>query len=180
MTEEQIENTSTEPQKPLTAEEELKDYKEKYLRLLAEMDNMRKRMQKERQEMTRFSVENVLTEILGPIDNLENALGFAQNMSEEVRNWAQGFTMILGQFKDVLSNHGVTPFHSEGKPFDPQLHYAIETEETSETPEGTVLKEYVKGYCNGDRTVRPARVKVSVAPGTKNNEGQIESEAPTT
>ena len=173
MTEEQLENTSTEPQKPLNLEEELKDYKEKYLRLLADLDNTRKRMQKERQEMTRYAVENVLVEILSPIDNLENALGFAQNMSEEVRNWAQGFTMILGQFKDVLNNHGVVPFHSEGKNFDPQLHYAIETEESAETPEGTILKEYVKGYCNGDRTVRPARVKVSVAPGTKEIEEPI-------
>ncbi len=179
MTEEQVQDT-TEPQKPVTIEEELKDYKEKYLRLLADLDNTRKRMQKERQEMTRFAVDNIVVEILGPIDNLENALQFAQNMSDEVRNWAAGFTMILEQFKDILSNHGVTPFQSIGQKFDPQRHHAIETEETSDKDEGTILKEYVKGYCSGDRTVRPARVKVSVAPGTKNNEGQRSSEeAPT-
>ncbi len=73
------------------AEEELKEYKDKYLRLLAEIDNTRKRMQKEKQEMTRFAVENVIAEILGPIDNLENALQFTEQMSEEMRNWAQGF-----------------------------------------------------------------------------------------
>src|SRR5580698_1526223 len=112
MTEEQTPNHSAEPKTILTAEEELKEYKEKYLRLLADVDNTRKRMQKEKQEMTRFAVENVISEILGPIDNLENALQFTQHMSEETRNWAQGFTMILGQFKDVLSNHGVTAFHS--------------------------------------------------------------------
>src|SRR5579863_6834236 len=89
---------------PLTLEEELKEYKEKYLRLLADVDNTRKRMQKEKQEMTRFAVDNVISEILGPIDNLENALQFTQHMSDEMRNWAQGFLMILGQFKDVLAN----------------------------------------------------------------------------
>jgi molecular chaperone GrpE len=84
-------------------------------------------------------------------------------MSEEMRNWAQGFLMILGQFKDVLANHGVTLFHSEGMQFDPQSHYAIETEVTKDKPEGTILKEYVKGYRSGDHVIRPARVKVAVA-----------------
>lgn len=170
MTDEHAQQTTSEPKKEMTVEEELKEYKEKYLRLLADVDNTRKRMQKERQEMTRFSVENVIGEILGPIDNLENALQFTQNMSTETRNWAQGFLMILGQFKEVLSNHGVTAFHSEGALFDPHLHYAIETEETTEKPEGTILKEYVKGYRSGERTVRPARVKVAAAPGKKEEE----------
>ncbi|MBS0603578.1 MAG: nucleotide exchange factor GrpE [Verrucomicrobia bacterium] len=176
MTENQAPIDSPEPKKPMTAEEELKEYKEKYLRLLADVDNTRKRMQKEKQEMTRFAIDNVISEILGPIDNLENALQFTQHMSDEMRNWAQGFLMILGQFKDVLSNHGVTAFHSEGNRFDPQLHYAIESEETADKPEGTILKEYVKGYRSGERTVRPARVKVAVAPETKKKEGQTQSE----
>jgi len=157
------ENTASEPQQKKEEEE----YKEKYLRLLAEIDNTRKRMQKEKQEMTRFAVDNVIAEILGPIDSLENALQFTQHMSEEMRNWAQGFLMILGQFKDVLANHGVTAFHSEGMPFNPQMHHAIETEVSTEKPEGTVLKEYVKGYRSGDHIIRPASVKVAVAAGTQ-------------
>ncbi len=140
------------------------EYKDKYLRLLAEMDNMRKRMQKEKQDMTRFAIDNVMGEMLGPIDNLENALQFTQHLSEEMRNWAQGFQMILGQFKEVLSNHGITHFKSEGMRFDPHLHHAIEKEETDEKPEGTILKEYVKGYRHGERVVRPAQVKVAVLP----------------
>jgi molecular chaperone GrpE len=147
-----------------TPEEELKEYKEKYLRLLAEIDNTRKRMQKEKQEMTRFAVDNVIAEILGPIDNLENALQFTKALSEEMQNWAQGFLMILGQFKDVLANHGVTAFHSEGMQFNPQMHHAIETEVTTEKPEGTILKEYIKGYRSGDHIIRPASVKVAVGP----------------
>lgn len=114
--------------------------------------------------MIRFATENVLAELLDPIDQLETALKMTENLSSEMRNWAQGFSMILGHFKEVLSNHGITPFHSEGHLFDPQLHYAIEKEETSEKPPGTILQEYVKGYQSRERTVRPARVKVAVEP----------------
>lgn len=150
-------------------EEQLSEYKDKYLRLLAETENTRKRMQKEKQEMTRFAIENVIAEILDPIDSLENALQFTSQLSGEMRNWAQGFQMILEQFKEVLSNHGVTPFGSEGMQFDPHMHYAIEIEETEEKPDGTILKEFVKGYKSGDRTVRPARVKVAKTPEKKSN-----------
>jgi molecular chaperone GrpE len=142
-------------------EGELKECKDKYLRLLADGDNTRKRLQKEKQEMTKFAIENVIAEILGPIDNLENALKFTHQMSAETKTWATGFQMILGQFKDVLHNHGVSAFHSEGALFDPHLHYAIEVEETDLVPEGTILQEFVKGYKSGDRAIRPARVKVA-------------------
>ena len=152
------------------AKGEEEDYRQKYLRLLAEIDNTRKRMQKERQEMTRFAIDNVMSEILGPIDNLENALQYTANLSSELRTWAQGFQMILGQFKEVLTNNGVTPIVAEGALFDPNLHEAIESEQTAEKPEGTILKEFVKGYRSGDRTVRPARVKVAVSPH-KQSEG---------
>jgi len=141
--------------------EEKEDYKDKYLRLLAESENMRKRMQKERQDMTRFAIENVLADVITPMDNLENALNAAKNMSDDVKNWALGFQMILSQFKDVLQEHGVSSFKSEGELFDPHKHEAVESEETDQVPAGTVLQEYVKGYRCGDRIIRAARVKVS-------------------
>lgn len=146
----------------MTEEETPEDYKDKYLRLLAEMDNTRKRMQKEKQEMVRFSVENVIADMLIPLDNLENALKCADNLSGEVKTWAQGFQMILEQFKEMLHEHGVTSFKSEGELFNPELHYAIESEECEEGQEGRVLKEFVKGYRSKERTIRPAKVKVGV------------------
>lgn len=177
-TEDQPLSAQTSVQEQLRSlEEEVKEYKDKYLRLLAEIDNTRKRMQKEKQDMTRFAIDNALGELLGPIDNMENALKFTERMSEEVRNWAQGFQMILGQFKDALGNHGVVPFHSEGNAFDPNWHHAIETEETDKIPEGTIIQEFVKGYKSGDRTIRPARVKVAIAPGkNKGPTDPLESE----
>ncbi len=140
------------------------DYKDKYMRLLAEMENTRKRLQKEKQEMMRFAVENVIAEFITPMDNLENALRFTQNMSQETLNWARGFEMILGQFKDILHNHDVSAFHSVGGHFDPHMHEAVEVEETADSTEGTILHEYVKGYKSGQRTLRPARVKVAKKP----------------
>ena len=153
----------TEPLPEAPPVEEVIDYKDKYLRLLAEMENMRKRMQKEKMETMRFAIDNVLSEILIPMDSLENALKAAAQMAGEVKNWALGFEMILSQFKDVLQQNGVTAFVSEGQQFDPHLHEAVETEETDIASEGTILKEFVKGYRCGDRVIRPARVKVAKA-----------------
>lgn len=147
-----------------TQQEELMDWKDKYLRTLAEMENMRKRMQKERQEVTRFGIENAIGEFLPAIDNLENALRFADNASPDVKAWALGFEMILSQLKEVLHNHGIVAFHSEGNHFDPLFHEAVETIETEEYPDGMILHEFSKGYKSSLRTVRPARVKVAKQP----------------
>lgn len=147
-------------------EKSLKECQEKYLRLLADSENARKRMQKERQEHLKYAVENIIVEFLHPLDSFEKALKFAENMSDEVKNWALGFEMILGQFKQVLTANGIVPFESLGKHFDPHLHEAVEVIETEEYSSGTVVHEFLKGYRMGDRTIRPARVKVAKAPHT--------------
>jgi molecular chaperone GrpE len=140
---------------------EAEDYKNKYISLLAEMENMRKRLQKEKLEAIRFSVEKALISLLPPIDHLEQALRFAQNMPNEVKNWALGFQMIVTQFKDLLAEQGIISFSSEGSPFDPNKHQAVEIEETDQYPEGVVIQEFTKGYRSAERTLRPARVKIS-------------------
>lgn len=141
--------------------EEVIDYKDKYLRQLAEVENARKRMQKEKQEAVRYAIDNLLSDIIAPLDSLENALKCADGMSGDVKNWAMGFQMILAQFHDVLKNEGVEAFVSVGKTFDPHMHEAVEMEERDDVSEGTILQEYVKGYRCGDRIIRPARVKVA-------------------
>jgi molecular chaperone GrpE len=163
MTDEQVppSDQQSEAAAPLPPQED--DYKDKYLRLLAEMENSRKRMHKEKQEAIRFAIENALADIIMPIDNMENALKFVDKMSQETRQWATGFKMILAQFRDALNEHGITAFHSEGELFDPHKHEAVESEETDQYPEGTITQEFVKGYRCGDRTIRPARVKVAKA-----------------
>jgi molecular chaperone GrpE len=142
----------------------LDDWKDKYIRTLAEMENMRKRMQKEKQEMVRFGVENAISEFLPAIDNFENALRFASSANGEVKSWAMGFEMILSQFKEMLHNHGIVSFHSEGNTFDAEVHEAVEVVETLDHPDGIVLHEFTKGYKSASRTIRPARVKVAKHP----------------
>jgi len=140
------------------------DFKDKYLRQLAEMENMRKRMAREKQEMIRFGIENAISEFLPVIDQFENALGFAKKADEAVKNWAAGFQMFLSQFKDVLNQNGITPFTSKGHLFDPALHEAVDVIETTDADDGVILEELTKGYKSPTRTIRPARVKVAKTP----------------
>ena len=142
-------------------QKELIEYKDKYLRLLADNENTRKRMQKERQETAKYAVEGIIIDFLHPLDNLENALKFAQEMSDEIKHWALGFQMILTQFKDILTENGVQPIESIGQQFDPHKHEAVEMVEDLKKDPGTIMTEYMRGYEMNGRTIRPARVKVS-------------------
>jgi len=142
---------------------EVKDFKDKYFRALAEQENARKRMHKERQEGTHYLIAEIILDFLAPLDQFEKALMFAEASPPEVKNWAVGFEMILQQFKEALAAQNVKSFDSIGKPFDPHLHEAIEAIETDLHPEGTVLEEELKGYTIDERTLRPARVKVATA-----------------
>ncbi|MBI2742913.1 MAG: nucleotide exchange factor GrpE [Chlamydiales bacterium] len=165
---EEKEESSPAPELDKTAqlEAEIKEWKDKHLRTLAEMENSRKRMQKEKQDSVRYAMENLFADLLGPVDNLENALAFTDKMSDETKKWAVGFQMILGQFKELLTANNVQPFESIGMQFDPHKHQAIEMEETEDKPEGVILQEFVKGYRCGDRIIRPARVKVAKKPSS--------------
>ena len=127
-----------------------------------------------KQELTKYAIENVLGEFFHPIDSFEKALHFAENMSEEIRNWAAGFEMILSQFKQVLLNHGIEEYHSIDKPFDPHFHEAVEMIETEEYEPGIVVEEYVRGYKAGDRAIRVARVKVAKTPEKLEKQNQEE------
>ncbi|QXE27324.1 nucleotide exchange factor GrpE [Chlamydia buteonis] len=158
-----------------TLKAELKEKNDKYLIVLAESENARKRLQKERQEMMQYAVENALIDFLVPIESMEKALGFASQMSDEVKNWALGFNMILQQFKQVFEEKGIVEYSSVGQKFNPFLHEAVETEETTKVPEGTILEEFSKGYKIGDRPIRVAKVKVAKTPAPQGKEEEIEN-----
>lgn len=148
---------------------------EKYMRAIADNENRTKRMQKEKQEMMRFAVTNAITEFLPILDNFDKALGFKDQMSDEVKNWAMGFEMILTQLKDVVAGHGFRPFSAEGM-FDPHRHEAIEIEETDEYPDGTILQEFQRGYACHERIVMPAKVKVAKKPTKQEEPKETEEE----
>jgi molecular chaperone GrpE len=141
-----------------------KDFEQKYWLGLAETENSRKRIVKERDGDRRYAVQGVILDLLNPIDHLEKALAHSDNAPDEVQNWAIGFKMILTQFKDALTSHGVQPFHVKGEQFDPHRHDAVETIETDEVAPDTVVDELLQGYTIGDKILRPARVRVAKAP----------------
>jgi len=170
MTDNQEEPVVEQPSELELLKQEIAECKDKYLRVLAESENARKRLQKEKQEMIQYALQNVIIDFLNPIDHMENALKFTQQMPDVVKNWAVGFEMILTQFKDVLSSNGVAPFASEGMAFDPHIHEAVETVITTDFPPGIVIEENLRGYKMGDKTIRPARVKVSKEPAANNQE----------
>lgn len=143
---------------------EANDFKDKYLRSIADAENLRKRLHKERHDLTQLAVQSIIVDFLDPIDHLENALAHMAGMSDEVKNWAIGFKMILNQFKEILATNDVHPFKSVGMVFDPHNHEAVEMVETSEYPPGMVIGESLRGYKMGSKTIRPARVKVSKEP----------------
>jgi len=151
---------------------EASEFKDKYFRALADAENQQKRLQKEKVVFAGFAKEEVLRNLLDPIDQFSNALGHAENASDDIRNWAMGFKMILGQFEEALASSAVAPFDSVGKTFDPERHEALEMVETDEHAPGTIVHEYKRGYLVGDRLLRPAQVKVAKAKNSDKQENQ--------
>ncbi|MBS0634096.1 MAG: nucleotide exchange factor GrpE [Verrucomicrobia bacterium] len=146
---------------------ELAEFKDKYFRALAETENTRKRLQKEKIESQSYAIQDVVLDFLQPLDHFEQALNASQNASDDVKHWAIGFRMILQQLKQVIQDNGISTYEAVGEMFDPHLHEAIETEETTAFSEGTVTQEFTRGYKMGTRVIRPAKVKVATAPKEK-------------
>ena len=162
-TEEDLVESQDEATTEIIKEDEVieEDYKHKYLSALAELENFRKRSQRDKEELVKFSVENSVATFIPVIDQFELALSSAENSSEETKNWAKGFEMLLAQFKEILLDHNMVSFHSEGNIFNPHEHEAVDTIQTNEFPENTIVSELSKGYKCGSRIVRPAKVKVA-------------------
>lgn len=150
------------------------DFREKYLFELADKENIRKRLLREQTEAIRLASERSALDILIPLDQFESALSFASGMSDEIKNWAVGFEMIHAQFKEWLSRQGITPYSSKGEIFTPSLHEAVERIVDNAQQEGTILREFTKGYRGLKRVIRPARVAVCVhdKASVQNSEGE--------
>jgi molecular chaperone GrpE len=135
-----------------------------YLRSQAELDNYRKRAQRERQDLLKFGNENILRELLPVIDNLDRAVQHAREVEGENQGLLEGVEMTLGQFQRVLEKFQVVPFHSLGETFDPARHEAVGQLETGDYPPNAVAQELQKGYLLHERLLRPAMVMIAKAP----------------
>ncbi|NOQ51211.1 MAG: nucleotide exchange factor GrpE [Desulfuromonadaceae bacterium] len=139
---------------------EVQTHQEQYLRTLANMENLRKRTQREKEELAKYANENILREILPVIDNLERAVEHAEQ-AESSEGLFEGVQMTLDQFSQVLTRFGVEPIESLGQLFDPALHQAMGQLETDEYPANTVAQQMQKGYQLNERLLRPAMVMVA-------------------
>lgn len=145
------------------AQEEARSKQELYLRALAEMDNLRKRNQREKEDIAKFGNENILREILPVIDNLERAIEHATSQEGDA-GLLEGVQMTLSQFSSVLQKFGVEALQSQGVLFDPTHHQAVGQIETEEVPANHVAQELQKGYLLNNRLLRPSMVMVAKAP----------------
>jgi len=141
----------------------LEQAEERVLRTAADAENFKKRLQREKEEQTRYANETFMRELLPVIDNLERALQHSADAPNQ-EGLVDGLNMTLKGFFDTLARFGCTVIEAIGKTFDPNFHEAVSQEESSKVEPNTVLKELQKGYMLKERLLRPAMVIVSKPP----------------
>ena len=139
---------------------EAQEHYERFLRTAAELDNFRKRKEREVGDLRKFANQNLLRELLNVVDNLERAIG-ATREPGSADGLLEGVDMTLKELLKIFDKAGVKPIEAVDQPFDPNLHEAVMQEENTDVPENTVIRELQKGYQIHDRLLRPAMVVVS-------------------
>ncbi len=140
--------------------EKNKDVFDKYLRLQAEFENFRKRMEKEKTDFLKYSMERFFRELIPVIDNFELALESVEK-SGDLAGLTEGVKLIQKQLQDILQKEGLSLFSSVGEIFDPTKHEAVMQIESETHNENTIVEEFKKGYYLNDRLLRPAQVAVA-------------------
>ncbi len=152
-----------ERERTAKAEVEIRQLRESLLRKTADLENVKRRTEKEKADHFRYALAEAFRDLLGVVDNFERALAHAP---EEILigDFGVGVGMIEKQLSDVLRRYGLTEVPADHLPFDPNIHEAVAREETSDAAPGLVLAVFQKGYLLNDRLLRPAMVKVSALP----------------
>ena len=155
--------------------EELQD---KFVRLMADFDNYRKRASKEKSDVIQFGNEGLLKDILPIIDNIERLLTYSYGEGSW-KSFQEGVELVLAESNKTLAKYGVEPIEALGKAFDPNIHQAMQRSETDEVEANTVVEVYEKGYLYRGRLLRPSLVVVAVAPkGEEEEEGEESAPGP--
>ncbi len=172
--EETVEEVSAEPEKKekksskkdkenkkiAELEEALKESEDKYLRMLAEYDNFKKRTQKEKESLYKEGIADSVEQLLTVLDNLDRAAAVDVSQSD-AQSVVDGVNKILEQAKEVFAKMGVEEIPAKGEQFNPELHNAVMHEENEEYGENTVSEVFLKGYKIGDKVIRHSMVKVA-------------------
>lgn len=158
-------------------EKEANQYHDRYLRQVAELENFKRRINREKDDAIRFANEALVKDLLPIVDNLERAVAHAKGGGNG-RPLAEGVEMVLRGLFDMLAKHGVVQISAVGQPFDPGKHEAMAQVESATYQPNTVVEEYHKGYLLRDRLLRPSLVSVAKAPESqekKNDSGEVEN-----
>ena len=168
-------NTETPKTEELKAQEKAAtdELNNKYLRLYAEFDNYKKRINKDKEELIKYGNESLIYELLPIIDSLELALKHA--LEEPQAGIVQGVEMTLKELQRTLEKFGVSKIEAAGKKFDPSIHHAMTQSEREDLDEKMVAEELRSGYLYRDKVLRPSLVAVSIKP-QKNTEHQRSEE----
>ena len=181
----QVEADSTEEENEESEEERLQEevrtLKEDKIRVLAEMENLRKRFDREKIDSIKYGSVNFARDILSPGDNLERALS-AINQEEDhpqsIKNLIEGLKMVQKEFSSALEKNGISKINSMNEKFDPNLHQAMMEVERDDLDEGIVVQEIQTGYMMHDRLLRPAMVGVSKKPNQNNTADSQDEKEP--
>lgn len=149
----------TEEKAEEKTEEKADDENEKYVRLMAEFQNYKKRVAKEKNDIREYATEKLVMELLPVLDNFERAL--AASAEDDPAGYAKGMELIFTQMVTELQKSGLAEVEAEGQDFDPTKHNAVMTEENEELESGKVSKVLQKGYALNDKVIRPSMVAVT-------------------
>ncbi len=141
--------------------EALNQKNEALLRTVAEYQNYRKRVEKEKQDIMKYANDKIMKDLITVHDNFERAIGAMDKENEALTSVVSGVEMIKKSFDDILDRYGVKEIDAEGQPFNPEHHHAVMTEDKEGVEGSTVLEVFQKGYTLHERVIRPAMVKVS-------------------
>ena len=150
---------NTEEKAEEKSEEKADDGNEKYVRLMAEFQNYKKRVAKEKNDIREYATEKLVMELLPVLDNFERAL--AASAEDDPAGYAKGMELIFTQMVTELQKSGLAEVEAEGQDFDPTKHNAVMTEENEELESGKVSKVLQKGYALNDKVIRPSMVAVT-------------------
>ncbi|MFS8540823.1 MAG: nucleotide exchange factor GrpE [Tissierellales bacterium] len=136
--------------------QQIEDLNNKLMRLQADFINYKNRVEREKKNIYSYALEDIFSQLLPVLDNFERAL----NSMEKDNSYYEGVKMIYDQMLDVLKKNGLKEIDCLDKPFDPNFHHAVISED-SDKEEGTILEVFQKGYMLNDKVIRPSMVKVA-------------------
>ena len=136
------------------------EYKDKWLKVHAEYENTRKRLEKEKHDHIKFANEDIISKLFPIMDNFDMAFA-AMEKAEDKEAVMEGIKLVQKEFHRILEENGVERIETVGKEFDPNLHEAVQAVDTEDVPDGEIVEEVRSGYLLNGRLLRPAQVKVA-------------------